>query len=147
MPGDITGSLIYDPHSAEFSFREGPVFTNLLLADEINRTPPKTQSALLESMEERQVSVEGTPRPLPSPFMVAATQNPVEYEGHLPVARGPARPVPAQGRAAPAAARGRDHGGSPARVAASTPATWPPPACAPSPARPTSMPAWRQCGR
>ena len=85
MPGDITGSLIYDPHSAEFSFREGPVFTNLLLADEINRTPPKTQSALLESMEERQVSVEGTPRPLPSPFMVAATQNPVEYEGTYPL--------------------------------------------------------------
>jgi len=85
MPGDITGSLIYDPHSAEFSFREGPVFTNLLLADEINRTPPKTQAALLESMEERQVSVEGVPRLLPSPFMVAATQNPVEYEGTYPL--------------------------------------------------------------
>jgi len=85
MPGDITGSLIYDPHSAEFSFREGPVFTNLLLADEINRTPPKTQSALLESMEERQVSVDGVPRPLPWPFMVAATQNPVEYEGTYPL--------------------------------------------------------------
>jgi MoxR-like ATPase len=85
MPGDLTGSLIYDPHSAEFSFREGPVFTNLLLADEINRTPPKTQSALLESMEERQVSVDGVPRPLPWPFMVAATQNPVEYEGTYPL--------------------------------------------------------------
>src|SRR5450830_519650 len=85
MPGDITGSLIYDPHSAEFSFREGPVFTNLLLADEINRTPPKTQAALLESMEERQVSVDGVPRLLPSPFMVAATQNPVEYEGTYPL--------------------------------------------------------------
>jgi MoxR-like ATPase len=85
MPGDLTGSLIYDPHSAEFSFRQGPVFTNLLLADEINRTPPKTQSALLESMEERQVSVDGTPRPLPWPFMVAATQNPVEYEGTYPL--------------------------------------------------------------
>ena len=85
MPGDITGSLVFDPHTAEFSFREGPVFTNLLLADEINRTPPKTQSALLESMEERQVSVEGTPRPLPSPFLVAATQNPVEYEGTYPL--------------------------------------------------------------
>jgi len=85
MPGDITGSLIYDPHSAEFSFREGPVFTNLLLADEINRTPPKTQAALLESMEERQVSVDGVPRPLPSPFMVAATQNPIEYEGTYPL--------------------------------------------------------------
>ena len=85
MPGDITGSLIYDPHSAEFSFRAGPVFTTLLLADEINRTPPKTQSALLESMQERQVSVDGVPRPLPWPFMVAATQNPVEYEGTYPL--------------------------------------------------------------
>jgi len=85
MPGDITGSLIYDPRSAEFSFREGPVFTNLLLADEINRTPPKTQAALLESMQERQVSVDGSPRPLPSPFMVAATQNPIEYEGTYPL--------------------------------------------------------------
>ncbi len=81
MPGDVTGSLIYDARTAQFEFREGPVFTNLLLADEINRTPPKTQAALLEAMEERQVSVDGTPRPLPSPFLVAATQNPVEYEG------------------------------------------------------------------
>ena len=85
MPGDITGSLVYDPHTAEFSFREGPVFTNLLLADEINRTPPKTQASLLESMEERQVSVDGEPRALPSPFLVAATQNPVEYEGTYPL--------------------------------------------------------------
>jgi len=81
MPGDVTGSLVYDARTARFEFREGPVFTNLLLADEINRTPPKTQAALLEAMEERQVSVEGTPRPLPVPFLVAATQNPVEYEG------------------------------------------------------------------
>jgi MoxR-like ATPase len=85
MPGDVTGSLIYDARTARFEFREGPVFTNLLLADEINRTPPKTQAALLEAMEERQVSVEGTPRPLPVPFMVAATQNPVEYEGTYPL--------------------------------------------------------------
>ncbi|GAA3313069.1 hypothetical protein GCM10020219_024350 [Nonomuraea dietziae] len=81
MPGDVTGSLIYDAKTAEFDFREGPVFTNLLLADEINRTPPKTQAALLEAMEERQVSVEGDARPLPDPFVVCATQNPVEYEG------------------------------------------------------------------
>jgi MoxR-like ATPase len=81
MPSDVTGSLVYDARTARFEFREGPVFTHLLLADEINRTPPKTQAALLEAMEERQVSVEGTPRPLPSPFLVAATQNPVEYEG------------------------------------------------------------------
>lgn len=81
MPGDVTGSLVYDARTAEFSFRAGPVFTNLLLADEINRTPPKTQASLLEAMEERQVSIDGTPRPLPDPFLVIATQNPVEYEG------------------------------------------------------------------
>lgn len=85
MPGDITGSLIYDAKSGEFSFRQGPVFTNLLLADEINRTPPKTQSALLEAMEERQVSADGDSRKLPEPFMVIATQNPVEYEGTYPL--------------------------------------------------------------
>jgi MoxR-like ATPase len=85
MPGDVTGSLIYDARTAEFEFRKGPVFTNLLLADEINRTPPKTQAALLEAMEERQVSVDGVPRPLPDPFMVIATQNPVEYEGTYPL--------------------------------------------------------------
>jgi MoxR-like ATPase len=85
MPGDVTGSLVYDTRTAAFSFREGPVFTNLLLADEINRTPPKTQASLLEAMEERQVSVEGTPRPLPDPFVVCATQNPVEYEGTYPL--------------------------------------------------------------
>jgi MoxR-like ATPase len=85
MPGDVTGSLIFDTRTAAFQFREGPVFTNLLLADEINRTPPKTQSSLLEVMEERQVSVEGDPRPLPDPFIVAATQNPIEYEGTYPL--------------------------------------------------------------
>jgi MoxR-like ATPase len=85
MPSDVTGSLVYDTRTAEFSFQAGPVFTNLLLADEINRTPPKTQASLLEAMEERQVSVEGTPRPLPDPFMVAATQNPLEYEGTYPL--------------------------------------------------------------
>jgi MoxR-like ATPase len=85
MPGDVTGSLVYDARTAEFEFREGPVFANILLADEINRTPPKTQAALLEAMEERQVSVEGWGRPLPEPFLVAATQNPVEYEGTYPL--------------------------------------------------------------
>ena len=85
MPGDVTGSLVYDARTAEFSFREGPVFTNLLLADEINRTPPKTQASLLEAMQERQVSVDGRPRPLPDPFVVCATQNPVEYEGTYPL--------------------------------------------------------------
>jgi MoxR-like ATPase len=81
MPGDVTGSLVYDAKSGGFEFREGPVFTNILLADEINRTPPKTQSALLEAMEERQVSVDGQTLALPAPFLVAATMNPIEYEG------------------------------------------------------------------
>ncbi|GAB3530292.1 AAA family ATPase [Arthrobacter monumenti] len=85
MPGDVTGSLVYDTHTSEFSFREGPVFTNILLADEINRTPPKTQASLLEAMEEHQISVDGVSRQLPSPFIVAATQNPVEYEGTYPL--------------------------------------------------------------
>jgi len=81
MPGDVTGSLVFDTRSGDFVFREGPVFTNILLADEINRTPPKTQSALLEAMEERQVTVDGVSRALPVPFLVAATMNPIEYEG------------------------------------------------------------------
>ncbi|HWJ68180.1 MAG TPA: MoxR family ATPase [Nocardioides sp.] len=85
MPGDITGSLVIDSSAGELSFREGPIFTNLLLADEINRTPPKTQSALLEAMEEGQVSADGVTRPLPRPFLVAATQNPVEFEGTYPL--------------------------------------------------------------
>ncbi|REF37534.1 MoxR-like ATPase [Thermasporomyces composti] len=85
MPGDVIGSLVYDTRTAAFEFREGPVFTQLLLADEINRTPPKTQAALLEAMEERQVSVDGVARALPEPFVVAATQNPIEYEGTYPL--------------------------------------------------------------
>ncbi len=85
MPGDLTGSLVWDARQGDFVFRKGPVFTNLLLADEINRTPPKTQAALLEAMEERQVSVDGEAHPLPKPFMVAATQNPVEHEGTYPL--------------------------------------------------------------
>jgi MoxR-like ATPase len=89
MPSDVTGQLILDGRGAggdgRFRFRAGPVFTNVLLADEINRTPPKTQAALLEAMEERQVTVEGSAHPLPDPFMVVATQNPVEYEGTYPL--------------------------------------------------------------
>jgi MoxR-like ATPase len=86
MPGDITGSLVLGSEAADgLHFRNGPVFTNLLLADEVNRTPPKTQSALLEAMEEGQVSADGVSRPLPRPFLVAATQNPVEYEGTYPL--------------------------------------------------------------
>jgi len=81
MPGDVTGSVVYDAKAGDFEFRPGPVFTNIMLADEINRTPPKTQSALLEAMEERQVTVDGETHQLPHPFLVAATQNPVEYEG------------------------------------------------------------------
>lgn len=85
MPGDVTGSMIYNAQTSSFEFREGPVFTNILIADEINRTPPKTQSALLEAMEERQVSVDGLTRKLDEPFLVAATQNPVEYDGTYPL--------------------------------------------------------------
>jgi len=85
MPSDVIGQIILDQSSGRFRFREGPVFTNLLLADEINRTPPKTQAALLESMEERQVSIDGDTHPLPDPFAVIATQNPVEYEGTYPL--------------------------------------------------------------
>jgi MoxR-like ATPase len=85
LPADITGSYIYDPTRSTFVFREGPVFTGLLLADEINRTAPKTQSSLLEAMAERQVTVEGTRFPIPAPFHVLATSNPVEYEGTYPL--------------------------------------------------------------
>jgi MoxR-like ATPase len=85
LPADVTGSFLYDPGSREFDFHKGPVFTGLLLADEINRTPPKTQSALLEAMQERQVTVEGRTFPLPKPFHVLATSNPVEYEGTYPL--------------------------------------------------------------
>ncbi|WP_277210352.1 AAA family ATPase [Isoptericola croceus] len=85
LPSDITGSSVFDPATREFVFRPGPVFTGLFLADEINRTAPKTQSALLEAMAERQVSAEGTTRQLPRPFHVVATSNPVEYEGTYPL--------------------------------------------------------------
>jgi len=85
MPADITGFNIYDQHSASFSFRPGPVITNVLLADEINRTIPRTQSSLLESMEERQVTVDGETHQLPNPFFVMATQNPIELEGTFPL--------------------------------------------------------------
>ncbi len=85
MPSDVTGQSILDPSDGSFRFRPGPVFTNLLLADEINRTPPKTQASLLEAMEERQVTVEGRAWPLPDPFIVVATQNPIEYEGTYPL--------------------------------------------------------------
>jgi MoxR-like ATPase len=85
LPADITGSAVYDPATRTFAFRPGPVFTGLLLADEINRTAPKTQSALLEAMAERQVTVDGTTHQVPSPFHVVATSNPVEYEGTYPL--------------------------------------------------------------
>jgi len=85
MPSDVTGASIYNQKTSEFVFREGPVFANLLLADEINRAPAKTQSALLEAMQERQVTTEGTTRALPRPFLVIATQNPIEFEGTYPL--------------------------------------------------------------
>ena len=85
IPSDITGASIYDRGSGSFTFEGGPIFTNILLADEINRAPGKTQAALLEAMEERQVTLENTTRPLESPFLVLATQNPIEYEGTYPL--------------------------------------------------------------
>ena len=85
MPSDVTGSSIYNQRDGAFQFRPGPIFANLLLADEINRAPPKTQAALLEAMQERQVTTEGETRPLVRPFLVLATQNPIEYEGTYPL--------------------------------------------------------------
>jgi MoxR-like ATPase len=85
LPADITGSFLYNQREGSFEFRRGPLFTGILLADEINRTPPKTQSALLEAMQERQVTVEGETFPLPDPFHVLATANPIEYEGTYPL--------------------------------------------------------------
>lgn len=85
MPADITGHVLYDMQESRFRMRRGPVFTHLLLADEINRSPAKTQAALLEVMQERQVTIEGQPQPVPKPFMVLATQNPIEHEGTYPL--------------------------------------------------------------
>jgi MoxR-like ATPase len=85
LPADVSGASVYDQRTGEIVFRPGPVFTNLLLADEINRTPPKTQAALLEAMAEQQVTVDGQTRPLPQPFIVLATDNPIEYEGTYPL--------------------------------------------------------------
>jgi MoxR-like ATPase len=85
MPADVMGTTVFNPKELTFQVKRGPIFTNLLLADEINRTPPKTQSALLEAMEERTVTLDGEPHPLPEPFMVFATQNPIEYEGTYPL--------------------------------------------------------------
>jgi MoxR-like ATPase len=85
LPSDVTGVSIYNQHKAEFEFRPGPIIGQIILADEINRATPKTQAALLEAMEERQVTVDGTTHILPKPFMVLATQNPIEYEGTFPL--------------------------------------------------------------
>jgi len=85
MPADVTGSTVFDQRNGEFEFRPGPVFANLVLADEINRTPPKTQAALLEAMQEHQVTVDGTTHPLSRPFLVVATENPIEWEGTYPL--------------------------------------------------------------
>jgi len=85
MPSDVIGTNIFDPKQGEFKLRRGPIFVNILLADEINRTPPKTQAALLEAMEERKVTIDGEAQPLPAPFLVFATQNPIDYEGTYPL--------------------------------------------------------------
>ena len=146
MPGDITGSMVIEGGGHDLTFREGPVFTNLLLADEINRTPPKTQSALLEAMEEGQVSTDGRSRRLPSPFLVAATQNPVEYEGTYPLPEAQLDrfllkvqlPLPGPRRRAGDRATGTRPG--------STRTTSPRPGCAGSPTRATSGPASSRSG-
>ncbi len=85
MPADLTGSLLYDQRNGDFNFRPGPIFNNVVLGDEINRAPPKTQAALLEAMQERQVTVDGVSHALPAPFVVLATQNPIEFEGTYPL--------------------------------------------------------------
>lgn len=85
MPSDVIGTVIYDPKTTDFKVRKGPIFVNILLADEINRTPPKTQAALLEAMEERRATIDGEPHPLPPPFIVFATQNPIDFEGTYPL--------------------------------------------------------------
>jgi MoxR-like ATPase len=85
MPSDVVGTTVFNPQTAQFTTRTGPVFANVVLADEVNRTPPKTQSALLEAMEEGRVTIDGVPYPLPQPFLLCATQNPIEYEGTYPL--------------------------------------------------------------
>jgi MoxR-like ATPase len=85
MPSDVIGTSVFDPRTADFKLRKGPIFVNILLADEINRTPPKTQASLLEAMEERRATIDGEPHPLPPPFIVFATQNPIDFEGTYPL--------------------------------------------------------------
>jgi MoxR-like ATPase len=85
MPSDVVGTTVFNPQTAQFTTRTGPIFANVVLADEVNRTPPKTQSALLEAMEEGRVTIDGVPYPLPQPFLLCATQNPIEYEGTYPL--------------------------------------------------------------
>ena len=93
LPSDITGASVYNQQTGQFEYRPGPVMAQIVLADEVNRATPKTQSALLEAMGEQQVTVEGVTHLLPNPFMVIATQNPIRIRRNLPTARGPARPV------------------------------------------------------
>ena len=114
LPSDVTGVSIYNQKTGDFEFRPGPIVAQVVLADEINRATPKTQSSLLEAMEERQVTVDGVTHKMPAPFIVLATQNPIEYEGTFPLPRGAARPLPA---AHPPGLpvddrRGADHGGT-----------------------------------
>ena len=93
QPTDVTGLSIYNQQTRDFEFRPGPIFANVILVDEINRAMPKTQSALLEAMAESQVTADGVTRRLPDPFLLMATENPIEYEGTFPTARGAARPI------------------------------------------------------
>ena len=108
LPADVLGSSIYNPKDGSFRFKKGPIFANILLADEINRASPRTQSSLLEAMSERQASIEGETRPLPSPFLVIATQNPIEFHGTYPTSGSSARSVRDESRARLSAQRSKD---------------------------------------
>lgn len=108
MPSDVLGTPVFNPKEASFEFKKGPIFSNIILVDEINRAPAKTQSALLEIMEERQATVDGRTYPMASPFMVLATQNPVEQEGTYRLPESTTRPVSFQDNCAISNRNGRD---------------------------------------
>ena len=117
LPSDVSGLSIYNQKTQEFEFRPGPIFSQVVLADEINRATPKTQSALLESMEERQATIDGMTYPMPDPFLVIATQNPIEYEGTFALPGGAARPVHAAASASAIPSRSRRSSSSTSRSA------------------------------
>ena len=120
QPTDVTGLSVYNQKEREFEFQPGPVFANIVLVDEINRAMPRTQSALLEAMAERQITADGESRPLPDPFLILATQNPLELRGDVPAARGAARPLlpPGDARLPEPRRRAANRAGAAARASA-----------------------------